>query len=199
MHGAHAALRPGGSLVFETRDPVHRGWREWSRAASYRITEIPGAGNVESSEERIEVALPLVSFRWTWVFSSDGQVLTSDSTLRFRGRDEIEADLAAQGYVVSEVRQAPDRPGKSSSFSHADPPDVLTSVGEPILQWLRRPERQRSVSDHERVARRGPRGFVAGVGTMGFAVDPLAGLERARPERLNGFRHPGRYAPRFDP
>jgi capsular polysaccharide biosynthesis protein len=51
----------------------------------------------------------LVSFRWTWVFASDGQMLTSESTLRFREGDEIEAALHAQGYAVDEVRDAPDR------------------------------------------------------------------------------------------
>lgn len=116
LRGVHSALRPGGSLVFETRDPAYRGWSEWNRAASYRITQIPEVGAVESWVELTEVALPLVSFRWTWVFSSDGQVLTSDSTLRFRGRDEIEADLAAQGYLMSEIRQAPDRPGRELVF-----------------------------------------------------------------------------------
>ncbi|RPK79793.1 hypothetical protein EES46_31820 [Streptomyces sp. ADI98-10] len=59
-----------------------------------------------------EVAGPLVSFRWTCVFGADGQVLTSDSTLRFRERQETEADLTAQGFVVREVRDAPDRPGR---------------------------------------------------------------------------------------
>ena len=53
-----------------------------------------------------------MTFRGTYVFASDGAVLTSDSTLRFRERDEIEADLARHGYVVDEVRDAPDRPGR---------------------------------------------------------------------------------------
>jgi hypothetical protein len=42
--------------------------------------------------------------------------LTSDSTLRFRHRDEVTASLAAAGYVVDEVREAPDRPGREMVF-----------------------------------------------------------------------------------
>ncbi len=112
LRGAYEALRPGGHLVFETRDPARRAWEGWNRERSHRVTEIPGVGPVESWVEVTEVAGPLVSFRWTYVFGADGQILTSDSTLRFRERQETEADLTAQGFVVREVRDAPDRPGR---------------------------------------------------------------------------------------
>jgi SAM-dependent methyltransferase len=107
-----AALRPGGHLVFETRDPARRGWLEWTRAASFRTDAVPAVGVVESWVELTDLNLRLVSFRGTWVFTADGTVLTSDSTLRFRERDEIEDDLRAAGYDLVEVRDAPDRPGR---------------------------------------------------------------------------------------
>ena len=116
LHGVREVLRPGGQLVFETRDPAYRGWEEWNRAASYRTTRLPGVGAVESWVELTEVAGPLVSFRWTWVFAADGSTLTSDSTLRFRERDEVRADLAQHGYLVTDVREAPDRPGRELVF-----------------------------------------------------------------------------------
>jgi SAM-dependent methyltransferase len=116
LRGVHRALRPGGHLVFETRDPHDRAWREWNRAASYRITDIEGLGAVESWVELTAVRGPLVSFKWTWVFAADGAVLTSDSTLRFRQRDEVEAALLAHGYVVDDVRDAPDRPRRELVF-----------------------------------------------------------------------------------
>jgi SAM-dependent methyltransferase len=116
LGGLHASLRPGGFLVFETRDPARRGWREWNRAASQRVSEISGVGMVESWVEVTDVDGPLVSFRWTFRFASDGAVLTSDSTLHFRGRDEVQADLTAHGYRVVDVRDAPDRPGQELVF-----------------------------------------------------------------------------------
>jgi SAM-dependent methyltransferase len=116
LRGIYAALRPGGHLVFETRDPARRAWQEWNRVASQKITEIEGVGAVESWVEVIGVRGPLVTFRWTGKFASDGQVLTSDSTLRFRERDEVEATLVAHGYAVEEVRGAPDRPGREFVF-----------------------------------------------------------------------------------
>ena len=116
LRGAREALRPGGHLVFETRDPAGRAWEEWTRENSHRVTEIPGVGSVESWFELVEVSLPLVTFRSTCRFAADGQVLTSDSTLRFREREEVERDLEAHGYVVDDVRDAPDRPGREFVF-----------------------------------------------------------------------------------
>jgi SAM-dependent methyltransferase len=111
----YGALRPGGYLVLETRDPAAAAWREWNRDTSYRVSEIDGVGRVESWVELTHVAMPLVSFRWTWVFG-EGEVHTSDSTLRFREREEIEASLSSAGFVVEDVRDAPDRPGRELVF-----------------------------------------------------------------------------------
>jgi hypothetical protein len=73
-------------------------------------------GTVESWVEVRDVSVALVTFRGTWVFASDGQMLTSDSTLRFRERDEVEAALVGNGYAVDDGRDAPDRPGRESVF-----------------------------------------------------------------------------------
>ena len=116
LRAAHAALRPGGRLVFETRDPAAKAWLEWTRERSYRRTEIPGIGAVQAWDDVFDVRGELVSFRSTVVFESDGAVLTSTSTLRFRHRDEVAASLAAAGYTVDQVRQAPDRPGRELVF-----------------------------------------------------------------------------------
>ncbi|MGX1762393.1 class I SAM-dependent methyltransferase [Streptomyces lydicus] len=116
LRGAYEALRPGGRLVFETRDPARRAWEEWHRESSYRLARIPGVGVVESWVQLIEVSRPLVTFRGTCVFAADGQVLTADSTLRFRERPEVERDLLAHGFAVEDVRDAPDRPGREFVF-----------------------------------------------------------------------------------
>ena len=110
------ALRPHGYLVFETRRPGRRVWQDWAADTRPVILDVPGSGPVEQCRAVTAVNLPFVSFRCTYTFAADGAVITSDSTLRFRSRDEVEASLAAQGYQVLEVREAPDRPGQEFVF-----------------------------------------------------------------------------------
>ena len=116
LEAARDALRPGGSLVFEVRDPAFEGWSEWNRERSHRVVDVDGEGPVESWVELTAVALPLVSFRHTYVFHADGTTLHSDSTLRFRSRDEVEASLVGAGFELVDVRDAPDRPGRELVF-----------------------------------------------------------------------------------
>src|SRR5215475_3326554 len=116
LTAAHAALAPGGRLVFETRDPARRAWEEWDRAHTYAEHDVPGAGTVTDWLEVTQVSGDLVTFRWTVRFAADGAELTSDSTLRFRSRQETAESLRAAGFDVDEVRGAPDRLGREFVF-----------------------------------------------------------------------------------
>jgi SAM-dependent methyltransferase len=116
LRGVRAALRPGGLLIFETRDPARRAWLGWTREQTLARTEIPGLGPVQSWHELAEVSGPLVTFRSFVLIEADQTVLRSTSTLRFRDRDEIAGSLAAAGLTVREVRDAPDRPGLEFVF-----------------------------------------------------------------------------------
>ena len=113
---ARRRLRPGGHLVFETRRPERRAWRGWTPELSTSRAVVPGVGAVRTWVEVTAVQEPLVSFRWTFVLERDGQVLTSDSTLRFRSREEVAGSLIEAGFVVEDVRDAPDRPGDERVF-----------------------------------------------------------------------------------
>ncbi|MGE3449280.1 MAG: hypothetical protein AB7H92_17065 [Microbacteriaceae bacterium] len=101
---------------FESRRPDRRAWLEWNRDDSYSTVDIDGVGVVESWYDLIDVSLPFVTFRSTIAFRRDGSSLTSESTLRFRTRDELAATLETARFQVDEAREAPDRPGKEHVF-----------------------------------------------------------------------------------
>lgn len=116
LQAIRGALRQGGHLVFETRRPDRRAWEEWALDTGPCLRDVPGVGEVEQRKEVTRVALPYVSFRYTYTFASDGLVVTSDSTLRFRSRAEVEESLTANGFSAVDVREAPDRPGLEYVF-----------------------------------------------------------------------------------
>jgi len=111
-----SAIRPAGHLVFETRRPEARGWERWVPEHTRMSATMPSGEIVETWCELVEVTEPLVTFRWTNVFGSDGAAMTSESTLRFRSHDEIVTSLTSAGFDVADVREAPDRPGREMVF-----------------------------------------------------------------------------------
>jgi SAM-dependent methyltransferase len=112
LAAAHRVLQTDGRLVFETRRPEHRAWLEWNREQSHQLVDIDGVGIVEMWNEVTTADLPFVTFRGTIIFHDDNTVLTSESTLRFRSKDEIVESLVETDYALDEIRDAPDRPGK---------------------------------------------------------------------------------------
>lgn len=113
LDAARDALRPGGRLVFETRDPARQDWLTWG---SDSRTVVPGIGGLRQRRDVTDVSGEFVTFRVTYLFESDGAVLTAESTLRFRGRQQVTDSLSAAGFTVAEIRDAPDRPGLEFVF-----------------------------------------------------------------------------------
>jgi len=116
LRGVHAALRPGGYLVFESVDPAGQPWLGWNRETTYVRRESPDAGVFESWTDVTRIDGDLVSIRRTYVFASDGAMLTSDSTRRYPPRAAIEDSLVSAGFELTDVRDAPDRPGRELVF-----------------------------------------------------------------------------------
>lgn len=112
LEAVRNALCPGGWFVFETRRTEARDWERWNIDPT--PIELPNGETVVFSRTVTSVELPLVSFETRTVTSRE--TVHSSSTLRFREGEEIEADLARFGFLVVEVRGAPDRPGKELVF-----------------------------------------------------------------------------------
>ena len=115
LAAARSALQPQGHLVFETRDPSRQAWLSWNRAETLARLGLDDGRSVQTWVVVTDVSGPLVTFVWTFRFGID-DVVTSESTLRFRSRSEVESTLLDAGFEVRDVRDAPDRPGSELVF-----------------------------------------------------------------------------------
>lgn len=110
LRAIHDALNHLGYLVFETRIPERRAWEEWAEWGSSTY-QVEGVGTVRDVFEVVDVQEPYVTIRSDNTLP-DGSIVPNESTLIFRSMPELERTLAAAGFTIREVRDAPDRPGR---------------------------------------------------------------------------------------
>ena len=97
----YRALLPGGHLAFETRNPATRPWEHWDPAGSFTTFEAADGGEAfDSWLGSIEVGSGVVKMTGHTLLRSTGEEIATTSSLRFRDREEIEADLVDARLVV---------------------------------------------------------------------------------------------------
>lgn len=91
------ALRPGGTLSFESRNPAYRGWERWTPEATYGERDTP-AGHLREWLEVTEVGDGRVVFDAHNVFP-DGEDRVYTSVLYFRTAEEFRQELDSAGFT----------------------------------------------------------------------------------------------------
>lgn len=106
LRGALAAVRtaltPAGRFAFETRNPLARGWEEWTPENAVEVTV--GSGAVVRQEHQVDLPVrrDLVSFTVTYSSPAWQRSEHSRSQLRFLGTEALTAFLSAAGLEVAE-------------------------------------------------------------------------------------------------
>ena len=96
------ALRPGGRLAFETRNPAAREWQGWT-PESRSSADDPALGRIESWSEFHELRDGIVSYTNHYAVVSTGEELVSPGRMRFRSEEELRRSLAEAGFVIERL------------------------------------------------------------------------------------------------
>jgi SAM-dependent methyltransferase len=95
----HAALRPEGRVVFESRNPDAREWETWDSERHTTVHD-PEAGPIETWTRVDGVRDDVVTYTLGYRFTRTGDELVVPNVLRFRSESELRASLTVAGFEV---------------------------------------------------------------------------------------------------
>jgi len=96
------ALRPGGRLSFETRDPRARAWEQWALGVRTTVVD-PVAGPIEWWTDVHDVRNRVVSYSIHYRFLARDEELVSEAQLRFRDEGELLQSLHDAGFTIEHL------------------------------------------------------------------------------------------------
>lgn len=111
LDSIHKALKPGGYLAFESRNPAVQPWNNrnqeningWYAPDFRKKFYDPVAGEIEVWVEIVDIKNSKVTTDMHYLFTKTGEELKSRNTLRFRSREELTQSLEDVGFSVENV------------------------------------------------------------------------------------------------
>lgn len=111
LKSIHKALKPGGYLAFESRNPAVQPWNnkdqaknvDWYAPDFRKTVHDPTVGDIKVWLEVVEIKNNKVTTDVHYLFTKTGEELISTNTLVFRIREVIEQSLKTAGFSVEDV------------------------------------------------------------------------------------------------
>jgi SAM-dependent methyltransferase len=95
-----AHLAPGGTYIFDSREPAREAWRTWEPGCSLRFIEHPTFGRIEAwNDAAYDWESGIVTYGTSYR-ASDGSEWKAQSRIRFTDKQAISARIAAAGLGV---------------------------------------------------------------------------------------------------
>lgn len=103
LQNIHSAMKTGGHLVFESRNPDVTPFKDWPTSASHdKIPNTP-LGPVGWWSDKLVIADSYASYTLHYLFTETGEEILSDNKLKFRTYKELQKSLENAGFTVEHV------------------------------------------------------------------------------------------------
>jgi ubiquinone/menaquinone biosynthesis C-methylase UbiE len=99
----HRALKPGGYLAFESRNPQTQPFTTWPTSEAHSILQDPQVGHIEWWAQNIEFFGDRATYEIHYYIKSSGDEIVSHNELVFRSQEQLSDSLKAAGFVVEQV------------------------------------------------------------------------------------------------
>jgi len=96
-----AHLAPGGTFIFDSRNPAVEEWKEWTPEATLRTIHVPDLGQVEAwNDARFDTKSGTVAYDTVYCEPQSGRQWRATSRLLFADHAQIAAAVTAAGLEV---------------------------------------------------------------------------------------------------
>lgn len=120
----HRALRPGGQLIFDSKNPSSKPWESWTREGSSRTVAGPSDETIEMWYQLSGIQGNRARYEIHYRFGDTGEELISKNELIYRSQADLTRSLADAGFKVDHVYGEWDR----SAVSTANPELIFVAM-----------------------------------------------------------------------
>jgi SAM-dependent methyltransferase len=103
LRAMYSATKPGGYLVFESRNPKVKPFTNWPDIVNHETIADTPLGVIEWWADKLVYARDYAIYELHYLFTETGKEIISANKLRFRSYEEIQVSLESAGFSIENV------------------------------------------------------------------------------------------------